>query len=82
MDKDKAVASEVSKQLFAAFCSVENAIRLVQEQCSDEEFVAFRAEAGKVAGSLYLLLGPLWKAYPDLAPPKPDQATLPSKEGS
>lgn len=65
---DKQTAADVSKQLLEAFYSVENAMRIIQEKCSEDEFNAFRSEAGKVAGGLYLLLEPLWKAYPELAP--------------
>lgn len=70
MDKeiDKETAAYVSRQLLDAFNSVENAIRIVQEKCSKTEFEGFRSEAGRVAGGLYLLLEPLWRAYPDLAP--------------
>jgi hypothetical protein len=64
----KDVALDVSKQLLDAYLSVENATRIIQEKCSKAEFEGFRSEAGKVAGGLYLLLEPLWKAYPDLAP--------------
>jgi len=65
---DKDVASEVSRQLLDAYVSVENATRIIQEKCSKTEFEGFRSEAGRVAGGLYLLLEPLWRAYPDLAP--------------
>ncbi|MFL9938469.1 hypothetical protein [Paraburkholderia graminis] len=70
MDKeiDVKTAEEVSSQLRDAFNSVDNAIRIVRERCSAKEFQAFRSEAGKVAGGLYLLLEPLWKAYPQIAP--------------
>lgn len=70
MDKeiDRDAAVEVSKQLLDAYLSVENATRIIQERCSPKEFAGFRAEAGKVAGGLYLLLEPLWRAYPEIAP--------------
>jgi hypothetical protein len=66
MNKD--VASVVSKQLLDAYLLVENATKLVQQKCSKDEFELFRSEAGRVVGGLYLLLEPLWRAYPDLAP--------------
>ncbi|WOD17189.1 hypothetical protein [Paraburkholderia kirstenboschensis] len=65
---DKTTATAVSTQLLDAFNSVENAMRIIQERCSQDEFEAFRSEAGKIAGGLYLLLEPLWRAYPDIAP--------------
>jgi hypothetical protein len=65
---DKAVASEVSKQLMDAYLSIESATWTIQENCSKTEFDGFRKEAGRVAGGLFLLLEPLWRAYPDLAP--------------
>ena len=40
----------------------------MQEKCSKTEFEGFRAEAGQVIGGLYLMLEPLWRTYPDLAP--------------
>ncbi|MFL9905372.1 hypothetical protein [Paraburkholderia sp. RL17-337-BIB-A] len=70
MDKEieKEVALEVSKQLLEAYLSVENATKIIQENCSRDEFEGFHSEAGRVVGGLYLLLEPLWRAYPDLAP--------------
>ncbi|MGF6901613.1 hypothetical protein P3T22_002883 [Paraburkholderia sp. GAS348] len=70
MDKeiDKDVTSEVCEQLLDAYLSVEKATKIIQEKCSRKEFECFRSEAGRVAGGLYLLLEPLWRAYPDLAP--------------
>ncbi|MFM0202275.1 hypothetical protein PQR53_20655 [Paraburkholderia fungorum] len=67
-EMDKGVASEVSKQLLDAYLSVENATKIIQEKCSKDEFEGFRSEAGRIVGGLYLLLEPLWRAYPDLAP--------------
>jgi hypothetical protein len=77
---DKAVAAEVSQQLLDAYLSVENATKIIQEKCSKNEFEGFRSEAGRVAGGLYLLLEPLWRAYPDLAPVGLDM-TRPKKKG-
>ena len=70
VDKDVSedVARELSRELLASFHSLENATKLVQERCSMEQFKTFHSEAGRVAGGLYLLLGPLWRAYPNLAP--------------
>lgn len=68
MDVPKDVARELIRGLLTSFHSLENATRLVQELCSDQEFREVRSEAGRVAGGLCLLLEPLWKAYPDLAP--------------
>jgi hypothetical protein len=65
---DQDLASKVSKQLLDAYLSVENATRLIQENCSKTEFEGFRSEAGRVAGGLYALLEPLWRLYPELAP--------------
>jgi hypothetical protein len=65
---EKDVASAVSKQLMDAYLSIENATWIIQEKCSKTEFDGFRKEAGRVAGGLLLLLEPLWRAYPDLAP--------------
>jgi hypothetical protein len=65
---DKETAIEVSGELQNAFNSLDNAMRIIQERCSQREFEAFRSEAGKVAGGVYFLLEPLWRAYPDIAP--------------
>lgn len=65
---NKEIATELDRLLREAFRSVEDATRLVQEQCPVEEFDFFRAEAGRVAGGLTFLLMPLWEDYPDLAP--------------
>lgn len=60
--------AEVSKQLVDAYLLVENSTSVIQEKCSKNEFDGFRAEAGQMVGGLYLLLEPLWRTYPDLAP--------------
>jgi hypothetical protein len=65
---NKEIATELDRLLLDAFRSVESSIRLVQERCSVEEFEFFRTEAGRVAGGITLLLLPLWKDYPELAP--------------
>jgi hypothetical protein len=65
---NREIAAELDRLLLDAFRSVEDSIRLVQERCSMEEFEFFRVEAGRVAGGITMLLLPLWKDYPDLAP--------------
>jgi hypothetical protein len=65
---NREIATELDRLLLDAFRSVEDSIRLVQERCSAEEFEFCRAEAGRVAGGITLLLLPLWKDYPGLAP--------------
>jgi hypothetical protein len=55
---NKEIAAELDRLLREA----------LQERCPVEEFEFFRAEAGRVAGGITLLLLPLWKDYPDLAP--------------
>lgn len=67
-DIDKDVASEVSRQLLDVYLSVKNATKIIQERCLSDELEVFRSEAGRVAGGLYFLLEPLWRAYPDFAP--------------
>lgn len=65
---DKETATDVSGRILDAFNSLESATRMIHEKCSKSEFEGFRSEAGKVAGGLYRLLEPLWRAYPGLAP--------------
>ncbi|MFL9905370.1 hypothetical protein [Paraburkholderia sp. RL17-337-BIB-A] len=65
---NREIATELDRLLLNAFRSVEDSIRLVQERCEVEEFEFFRAEAGRVAGGITMLLLPLWKDYPNLAP--------------
>jgi len=66
--EDKEVAAELSKQLLEVYMSLNKAAMFVQEHCPRDEFEGFRVEAARVAGGLYGLLEPLWRAHPDLAP--------------
>nr|WKF59829.1 hypothetical protein HUO10_004340 [Paraburkholderia busanensis] len=79
---DKRIATEVSQQLMAAYLSLETATKIIQTHASKAEFEGFRREAGRVAGGLYLLLEPLWRAYPDLAPKGLDMSPpMPGRKG-
>ena len=66
---------DIAKQLIDTLddCSerINETIRLVQEQCSEEEFQAYRKAAGFVMGYIYTdVVASLYKEHPDLEPPE------------
>ena len=46
-------------------------IILVQDNCSDDEFIEYRKAAGFVMGYIYTdVLRPIYKQHPELEPPE------------
>ena len=70
MIKDPSTAAEVNEQLLKASTALNQALFLVRDKCSEEEFSAFRLSTGKVLGEmLFELLNPLYAKHPELMPP-------------
>jgi hypothetical protein len=69
MIHDEEVAKQVS-DLMAGVCRrIEESLRLVQEKCSEEEFLRYQRAAASVMGYAYMdVLRPLYHEHPSLKP--------------
>jgi hypothetical protein len=68
IEKEK-LAEVVSARLLAVFQELENTVRLVASQSSEEELQRYKQAIGCVCGSLVLdVLGPLYTAHPGIKP--------------
>lgn len=71
MIRDRALAKQLIEVLNDCSNKIDKSIELVQEKCTDEEFIAYRKAAGMVMGYLYTdVLAPIYKQHPDLEPPE------------
>lgn len=71
MIRDRALAKQLIEVLNDCSNKIDKSIVLVQEKCTDEEFIAYRKAAGMVMGYLYTdALAPIYKQHPDLEPPE------------
>lgn len=69
--QDHAIAKQVVGVLDACSKEIDATIRLVQENCTTEEFEAYRKAAGFVMGYIYTeVVAPLHHAHPDLEEPE------------
>jgi len=63
------IASQINSLMLEISNRVNESIRLVQAECSDEEFKAYRRAAGYILGYAYTdVLVPLYEHHPDLKP--------------
>ena len=63
------LAQIVSTKLLEVFQELENTVRLVAEETSQEKAQRYKQAIGCVCGSLVLdVLGPLYEAYPRVKP--------------
>lgn len=71
MIRDRKLAEQLIDVLNDCSNRMDKSIRLVQEKCSEEEFIAYRKAAGLVMGYLYTdALAPIYKQHPELEPPE------------
>jgi hypothetical protein len=71
MFKDKEVASEISKLMFALGAQLNGSLIRVQERCPASEFEAYRAVVGRLMGEMFVEVSmPIFAQYPDLKPPE------------
>lgn len=69
MIKDEKVAVQVSESVLEVNRLLNDALRLVQEECSEAEFSEFRHAVGQVLGELLLeIVNPLYRQHPKLKP--------------
>ena len=63
------VASQINSLMLEISEKVNESIRLVQAECSDEEFKSYRRAAAYILGYAYTdVLVPLYEYHPDLKP--------------
>lgn len=75
MITNKHVAARVSERILEANRLLNEAISIVHDNCSTEEWSTFRSSMGNVLGQLlFEVVNPLYRAHPDL---KPDGLVVP-----
>lgn len=69
MIKDKKICEHIISEMNNCAVSLDQTIRMVQEQCSQDEFEKYRKAAGFVLGYIYTdVLRPIYRDHPDLEP--------------
>ena len=63
---DKEVARKVIALMDESFDKINDSIILVQQECSDSEFKAYRKACGKVLGEMFEVFTPIYDEHPDL----------------
>lgn len=67
MDKD--IALQVSNIMIELSSKLNQSIVLVQNNCSNEDFEAYRQKAGYIMGTIYTdIMLPIYKRYPEIEP--------------
>ncbi len=73
MIREKAVAKEVSQLMIEYGAKLDASVALVKQQCSTEEFEAYRKAVGKIMGYMLLdVMNPLYEKHRDLKPAELD----------
>jgi hypothetical protein len=63
------IASEAVRRLLAIQAELNDVLRLIQEQCLEEEFTRYRNEFGKAMATIYLdILDGIFREHPALRP--------------
>jgi hypothetical protein len=69
MIKNQDVAKQISDLMVELSQRINDSIILVQEKCSEEEFVTYRRAAAQVLGGIYLdIMTPVYLLHPSLKP--------------
>lgn len=69
MIKNRQIAAEISELMQAHYRQLNESVIKVMEQCSEEEFNAYRyAVAHILAEALFQVVNPLYKEHPELKP--------------
>lgn len=64
------VAMKISDLMLDYSKEIDRSIAVVRDNCSQDEFKAYRLAAGKVLAEIYLeVLTPLYQKHPELKPP-------------
>lgn len=63
------VAEQIVSIMQRVTREMDESISLVQQQCTDEEFIEYRRAAGRVMGYLFTdIVRPIFHEHPDLVP--------------
>lgn len=63
------VASEINNLMLEFSAKLTESLRLVHENCTDKEYVAYRAVVAKLMGDMLLdVMNPIYAKHPDLKP--------------
>jgi hypothetical protein len=66
---EKELAKRMLDLMEAISAQVNESIREVQQQCTEEEFKAYRRGAGRVMGYAFTdVMAPIYQEHPDLKP--------------
>lgn len=69
MIRDARIAKEVSDLMIEFSGRLDGSTAAVREQCSPEEFAAYRRAVGRIMGEMLLeVLNPLYAEHPSLKP--------------
>jgi hypothetical protein len=69
MIRDEVIAKEISLLMLEYGSRIDQSVSLVKENCSLEEFEAYRKAAGRVMGEMLIgIMDPIYKEHPDLKP--------------
>lgn len=63
------IASTIRDKLLEASRLLNESILVVQDGCTEDQFVKFRSAVGNIMGEIYIdILAPLYKEYPSIMP--------------
>jgi hypothetical protein len=66
---DKQIASDVNELMLDYAKKLDESLRLVMENCSEEEFKRYREAVGNIMTTMLLdVMNPIYAEYPDLKP--------------
>ena len=69
MIKDKQIAAEIYELMQTHYQQLNESVIKVMEQCSEEEFKAYRLAVGHILGEeFFQVIEPLYKEHPELKP--------------
>ena len=67
MFKRKDIATEVNKLIVGYTQQLSNSLKVVEAECSPDEFAAYKSAVGKLMGYAFTeIAGPIYERYPDL----------------
>ncbi len=69
MIRNKDIAREINLLMLKIGADIDKSIAMVKDNCTQEEFEAYRKAAGKIMGDMLLeVMNPIYKTHPDLKP--------------
>ena len=68
-EMNQEVATKVIELMLDVGARLDNSVALVQDNCSEAEFCAYRQAVGKLMGTMLLdIMNPVFDKYPELKP--------------